>query len=574
VCLSTGHPPGCDCYYIPACNGIRTTLPKNGGPFTENPFAGPWTTRMPTTPDLDFGRRSNLIGNGYYSAWQPLQDMFVNVTDDVHGDELDFLSYRGCRGRLEQLQNGNLLDFPEVAGNMSYPTGNPVGQSSFRYVIDYARRMSSFAVARVTEAVPNFWERWDFVNRYQWSADDRAAYLAQLAPRTPEQALLDYLSPTGLALLKAMAPAEWDMLAVPVNASMLNLTELPQWRLVGAQRTIDGCEVGSAPQIAVDLTDGASGLRLGLSVVGVPPPSVTARVDWGDSVLEWVSLGGAQSENHTSATPPYTTSFFTHTYATAAVYAVRVTVMDNDSGLYATAVTYKRVASGVGTQPSTAPLAAVTRISLDLTLQGDNRGQAQLPIQVHASSVDRPDLVLPVTAANLQTMVPPANNWDKNYLNTSLAAAWAAADTVARINMSCRCYDNYLYARQSISLRAVRVQLYASEGQAPRTLTVVPSAANFFITALDGTDRATPATKDAAGLWNFYCARVDEETVTGSLDVAAELQRLGAVAQARSRAPDTPLDSLDGQQVIQVETRPQVWETVADFRSSAAPSQA
>jgi hypothetical protein len=72
------------------------------------------------------------------------------------------------------------------------------------------------AAARIVGGLPNFWERYDFVNSYLWSEDNREKYLG-LLESTPEEELSKYYGETAIELLKkAMPNGYWELMAVPL----------------------------------------------------------------------------------------------------------------------------------------------------------------------------------------------------------------------------------------------------------------------------------------------------------------------------------------------------------------------
>lgn len=566
----------------------------------DNPFAGPETVRLPVGVHIEpepalqeqenatewaterhryqAARRIALLQNLKFAAahqvipklsgvinasaqlFETGVDAVENLDFSVGNDASDFVAYRGCmhflKGHLSGAIAGTAAEFPLIdshclTGCELHQRGSNVAEDAFKAGYDHAQRIQQLAMVRLSHALPGFFRRVDWAAEWSWDAGDEQRFLnTTLRGEDPAHRLRKYLSPVGLQLLKTQDTVNYQLLAPDLSFAGRSWQDaLQDWQFSASDKLVDGCLLGEPVEIMLEMDPGGTGIfsplsRLTLDItIGNPlfldgdelQSTVYYRVDWGDNLIDRL-----EPMNMTCSC--IQTAQARHVYAHSGVYVAEVTAM-NAAGLISRARTTIEVSGPPGYQQQELSVGpAVKGITLELVVQGDARSynsvEARLPTIVRGSSAFHPDQFHAVGSVSI---IPPTlDHFDfmQVFELQNITFLWSPREPLGRLAISCRSVGTYVYARNSLRLKAVHLHLASSIGHRNRTVSFTPHEAE--IVSEDGT--RTQGSQDAEGLFIFDCARrgdVEYDLASeATIDIASLLDSLGISAQ--SSAPDVP----------------------------------
>lgn len=243
-----------------------------------------------------------------------------------------FITGRGCQAWHTNMAGGYPFDWTDPLFVITDTNGAPLAGAS------HWNGLQQLATLRVASTIPNAKARLDYTDSRVWTQASKDAYLAQVGD--PDQALLRYMSPFALAMLKGVyAVQDYRLLAVP-RPDEPDLTN-----------QFNGCTLGRPPRLALNATNpSADTIALDVTITNPEAPQSTTPgllvIDWGD---------GAVSHLDYPATQTKVTA--THTYATAGKRLV-MAMTDSESGLRGLGALV--VEAAAGSAPVTPAIAQVT----------------------------------------------------------------------------------------------------------------------------------------------------------------------------------------------------------------------
>ncbi|MBZ4423318.1 CARDB domain-containing protein [Myxococcus sp. RHSTA-1-4] len=325
--------PGCFCNYIPVCVGPTGTVSQPTG-------SAPW--------------RYNQLGVSL------AQSIEKNLIHSQPGPFIDYVSFVGFRPHRRVM-----LELAPFARPDELPEGYNVGDAYHANDNDpdarYLRGLVTLAIQRVFSGIPNLQNRWNHVSGRQWTEAEKTAYLSGVAD--PDLTLRQCVGDFGLAMLQSAQPDVYALLSVPLEGET-NPDCAPGW--------VGGAAIGAAPSVTVSASTSGASVTVA-PAISDPNASDNAQgsyaveVDWGD--------GRVQGWAYVAANPA--TQAYTHTYAAAGTYSVKVSVI-NTSGLVGSALTQVTVAEGSG-QP-VPPSIQTVQFELEAAVKANTHGRVRVDV--------------------------------------------------------------------------------------------------------------------------------------------------------------------------------------------------
>lgn len=218
-----------------------------------------------------------------------------------------FVTGRGCQQWRSKMSGGYPFNWSDPLFAITDTNGAILDAAS------HWNGLQQLATMRVLASLPNAQQRLDYTEARVWTQASKAAYLAQVGD--PDQALLRYMSPFALEILKGVySIQDYRLLAVPrPNEPALT-------------NQFNGCTLGQPPRLALKATN-SSPATIALEIIVTNPETAQATnpnvmmIDWGDG-----------SVSHLEYPPTQTKVTANHTYAAAGKRLI-MAMTDNESGL-------------------------------------------------------------------------------------------------------------------------------------------------------------------------------------------------------------------------------------------------
>ncbi|MCP5111775.1 MAG: hypothetical protein GY953_13175, partial [bacterium] len=251
---------------------------------------------------------------------------------------LDLATFVGCKGWFDHVDTGR--PFALLRRDEALPNGSEA--------LQLQRELAGTAALRVMFAVPNGLVRYEYAMSRTWSLAQKRSHLGSV---DAHQALLEWLSPCALGMLKTALPDLWEFFAVLAPGE-------PEPVLFAKPGMVDSCWPGEAPQeLTLVVTNAAGGSSISVSVhdpEGKAGQAVPLMIDWGDDQVDGVPFLIGSNANS-----------YTHQYAVAGPFEAKVTYT-NSAGL--------TVSQDVGVDPvpvASAPAASfITGLKVPASMVG------------------------------------------------------------------------------------------------------------------------------------------------------------------------------------------------------------
>ena len=245
-----------------------------------------------------------------------------------------FITGRGCQQWRGKMSGGYPFDWNHPLFAITDTNGAILDAAS------HWNGLQQLATMRVLASIPNAQKRLDYTDSRVWTQAAKTAYLAQVGD--PDQALLRYMSPFALAILKGIySIQDYRLLAVP----------RPDEPALTNQ--FNGCTLGQPPRLALKATN-SSPDTVALEVTITNPEAAQSTtpsillIDWGDGHISHLEYLATQT-NVTA----------NHTYAAAGKRLI-MAMTDNESGLRSLGALVIEATAGAATNPL-----AISRVTLD-----------------------------------------------------------------------------------------------------------------------------------------------------------------------------------------------------------------
>lgn len=258
----------------------------------------------------------------------------------------NFITGRGCQQWRTKMSSGYPFDWMHPLFAITDTNGVALAAPS------HWNGLQQLATMRVLASIPNAQQRLDYTDSRVWTQASKSAYLAQVGD--PDQALLRYMSPFALAILKGVySVQDYRLLAVP-RPNEPALTD-----------RFNGCTVGQPPRLALKATN-TSPDTIALQVTITNPeaaqsttPSVLL-IDWGDGSVTHLEYPATQTQVTAS-----------HTYATAGKRLL-MAMTDNESGLRGLGALVVEASAGAATVTPAIALVTLEKLTTQVdTLSGN-----------------------------------------------------------------------------------------------------------------------------------------------------------------------------------------------------------
>lgn len=218
-----------------------------------------------------------------------------------------FLSGRGCQNWRTNMGDRYPFDWTDPLFAITDTNGLVLDAPS------HWNGVQQLATLRVLASIPNVKTRLDYTDSRIWTQASKNAYLAQVGD--PDQALLRYMSPFALAILKNIySIQDYRLLAVP-RPGEPELTN-----------QFNGCTLGQPPSLALTAThSSADTIVLDITITNQETAPATnpgmMLIDWGDGTVTHLEYAATQSKVTA-----------THTYAVGGKRLI-MAMTDSGSGL-------------------------------------------------------------------------------------------------------------------------------------------------------------------------------------------------------------------------------------------------
>ncbi|MCE7986147.1 MAG: hypothetical protein DYG89_33640 [Caldilinea sp. CFX5] len=245
-----------------------------------------------------------------------------------------FITGRGCQQWRSKMSGGYGFDWSHPLFAITDTNGAILDAAS------HWNGLQQLMTMRVLASIPHAQKRLDYTDSRVWTQASKTAYLAQVGD--PDQALLRYMSPFALEILKGVySIQDYRLLAVP----------RPDEPVLTNQ--FNGCTLGKPPRLALKATNSTPDtIALEITITNpLTTPSTTPGVmivDWGDGHVSHLEYAAAQAKVTAS-----------HTYATAGKRLI-MAMTDNESGLRGLGALVVEATAGAGTVTP-----AVAQVTLD-----------------------------------------------------------------------------------------------------------------------------------------------------------------------------------------------------------------
>lgn len=266
----------------------------------------------------------------------------------------------------------------------------------------------------------------------------------------------------------------------------------------------------------MNFTDGKGQVTID-TLINYPNPPVngswhSVKIDWGDNFVEKTFL----------ETSKFTR--FQHIYPKPGKYLIVVQAM-NSAGLYSIARKTVTVTMGFGIvgKPT---LAGITRVVLNITAQGNNRGggAGTLVSAFHVADAEDSNDFVTLGTASMKTLAQDGP-WVDTFVNFQVEFPWTHATPLSKLQVTCRALYNYLYTRGSLRFESITLHTYNSEGTDERQVPVK-------ITNVTG------ANKDQQGRYALWCARRGDVYEDDAQTIVIEWEPITVEAGVPSNLPE------------------------------------
>jgi hypothetical protein len=329
----TEDSPGCICTYIPECAGP--------GPVDEAVDSPAWTLNK--------------------FAVSLAKSITVTLFRDQRGPFIDYVTFAGFRAH-----RAVMLQAAPFAKPDEFPPGYTLAP---KYHVNdddpelrYLRGLTTIAVQRVFAGIPNLQNRWQHVARRLWTQAEKDAYLSGVVD--PDAVLRQCVGDFGLMMLQHAQPERYALLTVPLPGET-QPDCVPGW--------VGGAAVGAAPSVTAWVSKAGATVTVTPTITDPnasdnPDGTYAVEVDWGDGRVEGFAYVPEEPSTKT----------YTHTYAAAGTYSVKVSVI-NTAGLMGSTQKVVTLAQGSG-QP-VAPSIESVQFVLEAAVKAGTHGIVRVDVE-------------------------------------------------------------------------------------------------------------------------------------------------------------------------------------------------
>jgi hypothetical protein len=408
---------GCYCTVWPQC-------PDSSGTLAQPPGSSAW--------------RYNRLGVTLAKSIE------TDLIRSQPGPFIDYVTFVGFRAHRQVM-----LTFAPFARPDEFPPGYPLSDAYHANDNDpdarYLRGLTTLAVLRVFSGIPNLQARWNHVSGRLWTEAEKTAYLSSVVD--PDLTLRQCVGDFGLAMLQSAQPELYALLAVPL-ADETTPDCAPGW--------VGGASIGAAASVTVSTSTSGASVTV-TPAINDPYASDNAqgsyavRVEWGDGRVQGWAYAASNPATHS----------YTHTYAAAGTYSVKVSVI-NTTGLVGSALTQVTVAQGSG-QPVPPSIESV-EFQLEAAVKAATHGI----VRVDVSATDGQGVSHRL--GYLWVELSGTSNTRVTVPLGGVLPMWALTDVVS-LKLTPTHHDGYSVSSRELLLSAVKLRSHGAAGATTYALT-------------------------------------------------------------------------------------------------------